>query len=331
MAIQSLGGLSAAQRTILEDRLEYTAFPRLIHGRWGKRRAVGPREGRAVTFARLTQFGVATTALSEGVAPEGEALTFTTATVTPSRYGSFAYLTDELVDKGIFDIVVDVTDLLGAQSGRTSDRLVRELLRANGTSQNADNVAEASQTVANVLDAEELLEALSVMEENDAQKFPELGDAYPLLMHPRVIYDLERDPMLRNSFYYAAPRGPENPAIAGFVGKGRWMDVMFFTSSDAYVNADGGSGTTDTYHSLLIGREHHAVAGYAALLADYAEGGTFKPGEGSIRPVEIIVHGREAYPPLNQRESVAWKIDQGQVELNSAFMLRIISSSSIAG
>ena len=323
MAVNSLGAITAAQRTILEEQLVLTALPKLQHIRFAKRRPFNPREGRAVTFARQTRFTPATTALTEGTAPEGETVAYTTTTITPSRYGSFSYVGEELVDKGIFDVVSDVNGFLGHQAGWTSDRLAREILRAGGTTQTADGVAEASQTTANLLDAAELVEALQTLANLEALPFSELDEKYPLIAHPFPLGDLMLDPLIRNTFYYAYNRGPENPLFGHSLGD--WMGIRFYQSSDAYVNDTGGSGNQDTYHSLLIGREAYAVAGFGAMLPDYVEGGTGT----DIRPVQLIVHGRGDYPPLDQRESIGWKLDQGQSMLNSNFMIRVITASAI--
>lgn len=324
MPLNSLSGLTGAQQTVIESEFLRTSFPLLFHGRMALLRPTVKGE-YTVTFTRQTDFGVFTTPLTEGSAPESASVALTQVSVTPLRYGGFTYLGEELVDRAPFEIAMQSSKLMGRAAARTSDRLARALLIASGTSQTVDGVAEASQTSANVMNGQELLEASATLDANNAMRFAALDDTYPIIMNPYVWYDCQRDPLIRNTFLHAAPKSSDNPLFG--TARADWQGIRFFVSSDAYINTDGGSGSQDTYHSLLFGEEFYGIAGFGGLLLAYAEGeGTV---DDNIGGAALIFHGREDYPPLNQRESVGFKIDQQELQLNSAWMIRIISASSI--
>lgn len=325
MSVETLTGLSVAQRTVLEEETLTRALPKLYHVRWAQRRPFGPREGKAVTFTRWTSFGVATTPLVEGEVPAGESMASATVTITPERYGSYIYISRVLAEQGIFDILRDTSQLLGEQAAKTADTLTRSCLVAGTTTQMADGQSAIGNiTATNVLDAEELLKALQTLESNDAQPLAEAGDNYVLIFHPKQGYDLYNDALIQKSWIEAGARGDANP-IWGYP-KFQWMGIRGYQSSNVYMNADAGSGSTvDVYYALLVGREAYGIGGYGALMANYVEGGT---GE-EHRPVELMYHPITDYPPMNDKLSLAWVFSQQEAILNQNFIVVIYTASSI--
>lgn len=324
MSVQTLTGLSAAQRTVLEEETLVRALPKLYHIRWAQRRPLGPREGKAVTFTRWTSFPVATTPLVEGEVPAGEALTPSTTTITPSRYGSYIYIGRVLAEEGIFDQLRDNSQLLGEQAALTSDTLSRSCLIAGTSIQYADGqTGNGDITASMVLDREELLKALQTLESNDAQPVPEAGDNFVLIFHPKQGYDLYNDAGINQAWIQAGQRGDANPVWGR--PKFQWMGIRGYQSSNVYCNTDAGSGNVDLYYALMIGRNAYGVAGYGALMANYVEGGT---GE-EHRPVELMYHPFEDYPPMNDKMSLAWIFSQEEAILNNNFIIVIRTASSI--
>lgn len=324
MAVQTLASLSATQRTILEEQTLTRALPNLYHPRWAKMRPLGPREGRAVTFATLSSFGVATTPLVEGEVPAGEALTYTTTTITPERYGSYIYISRVLAEQGIFDQLRDNAELLGEQAAKTADTLTRSALIAGTTIQYADGQsANSSITSTMVLDSEELLKARQTLAGQDARQIPEAGNNFVLIYHPHQGFDLLNDSVLQSHWIHGEVRGPANPVWNAPTIQ--WMGIRGYESSNVYLVADGGSSTTDLYYALMLGRDAYCIAGYGAMLAKYVEGGT---GE-AHRPIELMYHPFEDYAPMNDKMSLAWVFSQQEGILNNNFMVVIRTASSI--
>jgi len=277
-----------------------------------------------VTFTRWTAFGAATTPLVEGEVPASESLATSTVTITPERYGSYVYMSDKLVQMGIFNMLRDAGELLGEQAALTSDTLARACLIAGTTIQYADGQsANGNITAAMILDAEELIKGRQTLVKNKARPVPEAGGRFALIFHPDQGYDLRNDPKLTNAWQHAAARGDDNPLFGHAVAD--YMGIRFYESQNVYTLADGGSSTTDLYYAIMLGERAYGIAGYGAMMADYIEGGT---GE-THRPTELIYHPFGDYPPMDNKMSLAWVFSQQEAILNNSFMVVIRTASSI--
>jgi len=319
--MMSLEELTMAGRAIQEEKMLLRAQHKLMHTRFGEKRPLAPNEGSSVIFTVMTNLSAATTALDEGVTPAGESFTLTTKTITPLYYGSFAYITRRMEDMGIYQIVNDATDALGYQAGLTADTLCRDALSGYGTTQNCDGVSEASLAATNVLELDEIFNAVRQLENYGALGLPELGGRFACIVHPDSKYDLMRDSEFRALYLNAMSSRDDNPIFGNIMVD--VSNVRFFETGNAKVNSNV-SGTVDSYDTLVIGMQAYGVGGLVGHIEPYSEAGTGV----AIRPVQLIVHGREDYPPLNLKSSVGWLINQGQTVLQSTFMIRIIHACS---
>jgi N4-gp56 family major capsid protein len=71
----------------LDKTLLQRAYPYFLHTRWAQVRPLPTQVGTTIKFRRYTNLTAATTALSEGLTPEGEQLSITDVTASPSQYG----------------------------------------------------------------------------------------------------------------------------------------------------------------------------------------------------------------------------------------------------
>lgn len=318
----SLEQLTPAQLTLQETKMLIAAQNYLQHTRFGEQYPLRPRTANAITLTRMSNFSDATTSLDEGVTPAAQGTTLTTVTITPSYYGAFCYITRAMEDKGIFNIVNDISDRLGYQAGKTADTLCRNTLIAGGTSSIVGQSAEGNVTASNIMKFEEIVNAVRILRKYSALPLPTHGNKYAVILHPDTWYDLFQDSEFRSIMLYAKERGEANPVFGDVLCDA--VNARFFMSENAYINTDGGSGSVDTYHTLVIGEQAYGVAGLSSNLQQWQEGGT-----GTIlRPIELMTHPRGDYPPLQLRSSIGWLIDQGQAVLNANFMVRIIHACS---
>lgn len=323
IGMASLDKLTVAQLTMIERDMLLRAEPELQYTRFAYVRPFAEREGYTDTFTRMTALSAATTALTEGVTPSGESTTLTTVTVTPDYYGSWAKITEKMQQMGVFAIVDDLSDNLGYQAGKTADVLARTVLVAGGTTQIADGVASEDVVAAtNILELDEIFNAVRQLMKNNARPLAEIGNRYACIYHPDAWYDLWRDAEIKALGIHALPPGEQNPMFGTAMFD--VANVRFFQSSNAYINTDGGAGSVDTYHSLVLGRQSYAIVGLTGQIQPWQEGGT----DVEIRPIQLIVHGKEDYPPMDLYSTVAWKINQGQVVLNANFIIDIIHACS---
>jgi N4-gp56 family major capsid protein len=85
---------------------------------------------KTIQFNQYSDLALATTPLTEGVAPTETLLTVTPITATIDQYGAYAPLTDlaELTTK--HPLVTKTNELLGTQAARTYDRIINSYRRS---------------------------------------------------------------------------------------------------------------------------------------------------------------------------------------------------------
>ena len=125
-------GMSAEMKTFYERRLIDQALPALVHDQFGDSYPIPANNGKTIEFRKYDALPKATTPLTEGVTPNGQALNVTTITSDLHQYGGWTPLTDVLQMTAIDNNVVQATRVLASQAGRTMDSITRDVL-AGGT------------------------------------------------------------------------------------------------------------------------------------------------------------------------------------------------------
>lgn len=106
------------------------ALPFLCHRNWAQHRPMKKNNGKTIEFSRFASLGLATTALTEGVTPEGQTMSQALITATLAQYGGWIPVTD-VVTLTNFDPALTVAiELLGEQKGQTVDVLMRDTMLA---------------------------------------------------------------------------------------------------------------------------------------------------------------------------------------------------------
>ena len=82
-------GMSAEMKTFYERRLIDQALPALVHDQFGDSYPIPANNGKTIEFRKYDALPKATTPLTEGVTPEGQALTVTTVTAEVHQYGGW--------------------------------------------------------------------------------------------------------------------------------------------------------------------------------------------------------------------------------------------------
>ena len=124
--------MSKEMKTFYEKRLIDQAEPRLVHDQFADYYPVPQNGGKTIEFRKYDSLPKATTPLTEGVTPNGQALNVTTITSDLHQYGGWTPLTDVLQMTAIDNNVVQATRVLASQAGRTMDSITRDVL-AGGT------------------------------------------------------------------------------------------------------------------------------------------------------------------------------------------------------
>jgi len=326
MTVLTQTSLSDAVKTQYERRLLMRAVPRLVHGRWARKATLSGYG--SYELRKYASLSAVTSALTEGTTPaEESAPTLSTVTFTPSFYGTWIGLSDE-VDMTAYDpIVSEVSGVLGEQAGVSADTLIRNALTAGATKDySGDQTARASvDAPTHNITYEDFLKAWMTLISGNA--LPIEGERYICIMHPHSMASLMNDSTFVNMFEKREARDDMAAIRSGFMG--RILNCDIYVSSNAREYADGGVGTDDVYSMLFIGQESYGCVGMAGIdpadVDNAGPDGLPLSGSGvNAAPVDIIVKplgSSGTADPLNQRGTIGWKMALDIQILNSAFLV----------
>ena len=138
-------GLSNENKTYYHDTLIDNAEPYLVHDQFGTEINIPEHGGKTVEVRYFDVLAKNTTALTEGVTPDGSSLSMGVKNVTLAQYGDYVTLSDVVSVTTIDPMLVQATKAMGSQAGRSLDTITRNVITA-GT-----NVLYCPKTVAGVL------------------------------------------------------------------------------------------------------------------------------------------------------------------------------------
>lgn len=87
MANTTTTQVSDAVNNWLADELLTRAYPYFVHALWGQVQDIPRNNSSTVKFRRYTNLTAATTALTEGISPNGSQLAITDVTAQVAQYG----------------------------------------------------------------------------------------------------------------------------------------------------------------------------------------------------------------------------------------------------
>lgn len=298
---QTSGGLSTYLMTYLEKVFLTRLESKLLLAQFGKKFKLRKGQGSSMNWRRWSNLAAATTALSEGVSPNGTALTLNSVTVTLAQYGDFVTVTDFLSMTAVNDVMKEAVDLLSYGGALTIDQIIRNALDANFTIQFADAANNATEAaVATGLDQFGSVEVRAAVEALRNADAPEYDDG----MYVGVIHPFAEGNLIAES---AAGTGMEalkhtdaTPTIKGLIGS--IYGVKLYRSSNIR------AVTADVYRNLIFGKDAYGVVDI--------EGGA----------LDMIIHptgSAGSEDPLNQRATVGYKVTFASAVLQAARGIRV--------
>jgi len=297
--------LSPEMKTYYDKDLIRLAEPNLVHDQFGQKRPIPKGNGKTIEFRKFTQLPKITTALTEGVTPNGQALDVTALTATVSQYGGFVKVTDMLELTAIDPIIVETTALIASQAGRSLDTVTREVL-AGGTSVRYAN-GKASRAAVAKTDVLTVLDIRKAVADLERQNTPKINGSYIGIIHPDVAFDLMSDSEWVDWQKYTSPEHMYNNEI------GRIANVRFVQTTEAKIFEGAGASSADVYATMIIGQGAYGVT-------EISGGG-----------LETIIKSKaEAGGPLNQYSTIGWKATKTAERLVEQYMVRIESGCSLA-
>lgn len=302
-----LPGLSAEMKTFYDMTLIDEAEANLVHDQFGQKRPIPANGGKTIEFRKFAPLAKAVTPLTEGVTPEGKALTVSTITSTVNQYGDYITQSDVLELTALDNTILEATKLLGRQAGLTLDTIVRNVLQSGTNVTYCPKIASGVETAVTSranLDATSQLTVKviqQVVAKLRAQNAPTIGGKYIAIIHPYVAYDLMRDPEWVDAHKYATPENLYEGEIGEVAG------VRFVQTSEAKIYSGGVFGT------LIFGEGAYGVT-------EVSGGGlqTIVKQKGSAGTAD----------PLDQRSSVGWKALKTAELLIPQYLVRVESKSA---
>lgn len=297
-----------------DRRLLDKAIPAFVHNRFAQVRDIPANSGtNVIKFRRYGLLTAQTTALTEGVTPEGKQLSVTDITATVLQYGDFITLTDKVLTETYDPILTETAEILGEQAGDSLDQLCRDVLVAGASVQYASTATQTSEVSAAMkITRDEVKQVVRTLKGNNAKMITSMidpsdgvsttpiGRAYIGIVSEDVAYDLDDA-----TGWIPVEKYPNKsmvmPDEIGSLG-----GVRFIETSNAYVELAAGASSNDVHHVLIFGQNAYAQ--------------TRISGKALMNIVKPLGSAGTA-DPLDQRTTSGWKAWYVAKVLNANFIV----------
>lgn len=189
--------LTEEMKKYYSDYMIDIAEPELVHDQFGQKHPIPKNGGKTIQFRKYSPLPKLTSALSEGVTPDGQKLAMSVLEATVVQYGGYVELSDMLLMTAIDNNQVEATKLLGGQAGRTLDTITRNVLVAGTNVQYGEDAVAAryllvggESTGNHYMTVDCVKRAVRDLKKMNAKK---IGGMYVVVINPDIAYDLTRD------------------------------------------------------------------------------------------------------------------------------------------
>lgn len=297
--------LTAENATFYQTAMLDRLIPELFFMKYGEKKNIPARKGATTQWRRLNNLAVSTTALTEGVTPDGVNLSITPVTATVAEYGNWAKISEFIDMVGLDPLLTETASLMGENAGQSMDIIVRDIITA-GTNVYYANAKASRVTVAatDTINATDILRLRRTMKKNKVGeiKLPDGSMGYLMFVSPDVAMDLMKTQEWKDQNTYVNTDNRKNGQL------GKLYGVYFLEAVNVSVDPTGGAASAPVHLNLMIGKGAYGIPDV----------------EGSSKP-EIIVHSAGSAgtaDPLNQFNTVAWKSAFTSVILQQLAIIR---------
>lgn len=308
--------ITATMQKFYDTELLENAREKLIFQQLGRKQTLPANHGKVVEWRKWNTLPDADQ-LTEGVIPEGKNLGMTAINVEITQHGQYVTISDQLELHAVDDAILGATEELGAASGKTFDKLVRNVLMANGNILFAD-VLKADGTYVSTPGSRSALATALGTTGQTAKLTPDMinkavtklrkanvpyfsGNKYVCVVHPSVAYDLRSSKDWIEFHKYAATEQIFNGEIGELHG------VRFVETTIAPVVKQGDKSI---YLTMFFGKDAFGVV------------------DPSGATMETIIKDRtQAGGPLNQFSTVGNKFSMAAKVLYPERMVTVECSS----
>lgn len=321
--------LSGEMKTYYSDYLIDLAEPLLVHDQFGQKHPIPKNGGKTIEFRKYDSLPKMTTAITEGVTPDGQKLNMSTITATVAQYGGYVELSDMLLLTAIDNNLVQAVELLAAQAGRTLDTITREVLNGGTNVQFAEDQVDSRAALCGGSEDESQNHYLTVDAIRRAVRYlkvmnaPRINGYYAGIIHPDCSYDLMNDPKWVNVKSYSDPDGIYEGEI------GRIEGVRFVETSEAKVWTHAGKDyATGTESNGVVTPKAAARDVYSTLILGKDAYGVTEIAGGGLKHIVKQLGSSGTADPLDQRATAGWKATKVAERLVEQYMVRIETCST---
>ena len=299
-------GMAVEMKTFYDRTLIENAEPELVHDQWAQTRDIPQNGGKTIEFRKYDQLPKALTPLTEGVTPEGQEMKVTKLEATVKQYGGFVALSDLLILTAIDNNIVEASELIGSQAGRTLDTISREVMNAGTNVQYAEGrvASRAAITSDMKLTVKAVKMAVRFLKKQNAKR---INGYFYGIINPDCSFDLTEDEKFVEVVKYKTPEKIYNGEIGAIEG------VRFVETTEAKIFAGAGASGIDVYSTLIL-----AANAYA----------TTKIKGGGLETIIKQLGSAGTADPLDQRATVGWKALKVTEILSQQYMVRIETAST---
>ena len=297
-------GLSVENKTHYDMTLIDEASPYLVHDQFGQKRPIPRNGGKTIEFRKYASIPKATTALTEGVTPDGKTLSVSAITAEVAQYGDYVTLSDVLDLTAIDNNIVEATKQCGRQAGLTLDTITRDILNSVNHAYYCGASSRSSLTAESKLTVKDVKKIVATLKAANA---PKINGSYVAIIHPYVAHDLMSDEEWIDAHKYATPENIYEGEIGKIAG------VRFVETSEAKIIKDDTCPVDSNGEKLAV---------FCCLfIAEGAYGVTEITG-GGLQTIIKQLGSSGTADPLNQRSSVGWKAMKTAEILVEPYLIR---------
>jgi len=316
MATDAAKSLSTTVAEVIKSRYYDTLFLRiaeskLVHKQLGQvNRKIEKGDGGfgtgVVYWTKWTNLPLVTAGQGEGVPTTALSMTATNVTGSTAQYDAAVSISDILAYTSFGDVMKGAIERLAYNAGLSIDTIVRNVVGAGMTQQNATGVAAAAWTtipVTGYLSINEIKKGVRTLRRNDAMA---QSDGYFVgVVHPDALFDLMTDSTTGG--WIDANKYTDSNADKLMKGEvGRIAGVRFLETSNGYTKGSGVVSSSTVYTTSLFGRDAFGVTELQNLKTFVKSFGSAGTGD-----------------PTDKVATAGWKTTFGATALNSAFGVNI--------
>lgn len=291
------------QRVMLERLQDSVVFMN-----YGKKQNIPRHAGATTSWRRLEMpAALATTAITEGVTPDGIDLTINKVSATVQTFGAWTKITDFVDLAGLDPILTEASQLMGDYAGLSMDAVIRDIIVA-GTNvlYAAGRISRATVAAGDKITAADIMAMRETMVKNFVRpvRLPNGSTGYLAFTHPSVITNIMGLQEWKDMNTYVDVKNREK-GIAG-----QMYGIYFMEVPSAKVFAGAGAAGIDVYATLVIGQGAYGIPDIA----------------GSSKPEILVFSSGSTENPLELYRTVGWKSVFTAARLNEKCILRYESA-----